>query len=121
MTNPEVAFRLVQRQATSFEDLVEHGGVRHKLRCADGFGFSVIAHGYAYCSPRPDWPFPNGAPADYEGPFETVELGYPTARPEPWLDWSLRAENLDTPEETVYAYVPVQAVRELIALHGGEV
>ena len=115
------SMRLVQRNAVSFEDLVEHGGTRYKLRCADGFGFSVIAHTYAYCRPRPDSPFEHDfVPADYDGPFTHVEIGYPLERPEPWDQWSQWAEDPDSPKDTVYGWVPVEAVRDLIDLHGGE-
>lgn len=96
------------------------------IECWDGFRLSVIAGPGTYCSPRPDWPFERGAPADYQGPYTAVEVGMPTVRPEPWhpVDgdecWSKYAEDGDNPTDTVYAYVPVPLVRLLIESHGGE-
>lgn len=112
-------FYLMQRRASNFEDLVEHGGTLHKLTCADGFRMSVIAHYAAYCQPRPGgwW---ETTPQDYAGPFTHLEVGYPSQRPEPWRRWTKWAEDKSDPTATVYARVPVQSIRDLIALHGGE-
>lgn len=111
-------FDLIQRRASGFEDLVEHGGTLHKLTCADGFRMSVIAHACAYCLPRPGWH--EGVPDDYAGPFTHLEVGYPSQRPEPWRRWTKWVEDKSYPTGTVYARVPVQAIRDLIGLHGGE-
>ncbi len=90
----------------------------NSIVCADGFRLSVIAGWGAYCDPRPDWT--DGVPADYAGPYTAVEVGFPSQRPEPWDEWSLYCESPETPTETVYGYVPVQIVRDLIESHGGE-
>jgi len=90
------------------------------IRCVDGFQVSVIAGAGCYCTPRPDWPFEGGATAGYPGPYTKVEVGYPTERPEPWESWAKRAEDADSPTETVYSFVPVELVRALVAAHGGE-
>lgn len=114
----------------------DHGDSR--VTCADGFHVSVIAGGGDYCTPRPtlctDGRFgescPRGAEpgmsdveCTYPGPYEAVEVGFPTARPEPWAEWGEFFEDWgDTkPTRGVYGYVPVKLVRDLIALHGGEV
>ena len=82
-----------------------------RIRCADGFSVSVISGAFAYCAPRGDI-----------GPYREVEMGFPTERPEPWDSyWAERAESPGNPTETVYGYVPVEAVQALIDLHGGEV
>lgn len=47
------------------------------FRCADGMCVSVIAGWGTYCSPRPDWPFEDGADEDYTGPFTAVEVWFP--------------------------------------------
>lgn len=105
------------------------------VRCADGFTVSVIAGGGTYCHPRPAMCYhsadhemvqePDGhyetAPHDYPGPFDEVEVGFPSARPEPWDEWRQYAEESERPTDTVYSYVPVETVRALIELHGGEV
>lgn len=76
--------------------------------CKDGFTVSVQASSSHYCAPR-----------DNFGPWRSVELGYPSEPlPESFLE---AAEDPSKPLETVYGYVPVEMVRELIASHGGEV
>ena len=82
------------------------------VHCADGFKMSVLAGWGAYSIPRPL--------DDFEGPYLAVEVGYPSARPEPWDLWSTYAECESDPTGTVYGRVPVDMVRALVALHGGE-
>ena len=89
-----------------------------RVRCADGFEMSVLAGAGAYCKPRPGWY--DGVPDDYPGPYTAVEVGYPSVRPEPWAEWEQCAESPEDPTGTVYGCVPVEMVRELVALHGGE-
>ena len=74
--------------------------------CADGFTMSVQAFAGGYCTPRID-----GADK-----YEEVEVGYPSHREELLMAW---AEEPDKPTQTVYAYVPVQVVTNVIAKHGG--
>lgn len=88
------------------------------IECADGFRLSVIAGEATYCTPRPG--VFGSVSEDYPGPYSEVEVGFPSVRPEPWSEWTLWCEEPDRPTDTVYAYVPVAAVRDLIALHGGE-
>lgn len=121
------------------EEIVTHGNRGHigfldtnQIHCADGFSVSVIAGGGTYCSPRPTLclcalgkgpyvPLFNDETAhDYPGPYNTVEVGYPTTTPEPWNEWERYAESPEKPTESVYGYVPVDMVRRLIATHGGE-
>lgn len=91
------------------------------LTCADGFKLSVIAHPGAYCSPRPALlaGMHGEAPYDYPGPYTHVEVGYPSARPEPWSEWEVYCEDPKKPTDTVYGYVPVELVRALVAAHEG--
>ena len=74
--------------------------------CADGFKMSVQAFAGGYCTPRID-----GADR-----YEEVEVGYPSIREELLIDY---AEEPDSPTQTVYAYVPVQVVTNVLAKHGG--
>ena len=75
--------------------------------CKDGAKLSVQASSRHYCSPR-----------DSRGPWGCVEVGFPTVKPpDEWEQW---AEDWNKPTETVYGWVPIDAVREFIALHGGE-
>jgi hypothetical protein len=82
--------------------------------CKDGFRLSVIAGEAVYSSPRVEFG------ESYRGPYKAVEVGFPSARPEPWERWETYAEEPSRPTETVYSYVPVEEVAELIASHGGE-
>ena len=79
-----------------------------RLHCNDGFSMSVQAHEYNYCSPRVD-------PADTDYYFE-VEVGFPSEREELLMEY---VEDYDNPTGTVYSYVPVEVVQEVIEKHGG--
>lgn len=74
--------------------------------CRDGFSLSVIAGGGTYST------------HDGDG-YVTVEVGFPSERPEPWAAWETHAEDGSAPTETVYGWVPVAMVEGLIAAHGG--
>lgn len=124
------------------EHIIAHGNRGHvgfgdgnRVTCADGTTLSVIAGGGTYCSPRPamctcgfsasgnSLPvtlFHNEVSHDYPGPYDLVEVGFPSVRPEPWDQWREYAEDAEEPTRTVYAYVPVDMVRQFVAAHGGE-
>ena len=76
--------------------------------CADGFTMSVQAHAGAYCIPRM-----TGAPI-----YREVEVGFPSEREELLMEW---AEEAHKPTDTVYGFVPVGVVTNVIAKHGGMV
>lgn len=88
--------------------------------CKDGFTASIIAGWGVYCSPRPGGLYSNDVSEEYAGPYTHVEVGYPSERPEPWDVWEEFCESPERPTETVYGYVPVDVVQDLITLHGGE-
>ena len=73
--------------------------------CADGFEMSVQANVTAYCSPR-----------ENSGKYELVEVGFPSAVEPMLMPW---AEDKDDPTGTVYGYVPVDVVTNVIVKHGG--
>jgi len=92
-----------------------------RLRCPDGFNVSVQASSTHYSSPRRD-----------DGPYSKVECGYPSAPMPTLYQWSeVRYDYDDEAEEgsrhsdgaqvtdTVWPYVPITAVAEVIASHGG--
>lgn len=79
--------------------------VRPRVRCADGYTVSVQANEYCYCSPRSD--------ADH---YDKVELGYPSSEDSELADY---AEDEERPCDTVYGYVPVKLVDEVLTKHGG--
>lgn len=74
--------------------------------CADGFGISIQASQYHYCSPRKD------GQIDYK----EVELGYPSKEEVLIADY---AEDPDDLTNTVYGYVPVEVVDKMLEKHGG--
>lgn len=117
------------------EGNVDRSSNSNWLRCADGFRLSVIAGRGAYCKPRPAFDprqrLPDAlrmydVPSDFPGPYTHVEVGYPSTRPEPWSPvgvdrWLDYVESPEDPTGTVYAQVPVDLVRSLVAAHGGVV
>ena len=78
-----------------------------RVVCADGFSISVQANEYTYSAPR-----------DNIGPWSQVECGFPSSTPELIMSY---CESPEAPTHTVYSYVPIKLVEELIALHGGVV
>ena len=75
------------------------------ITCASGLTFSAQASVTHYCTPR-----------DSVGPWEEVEIGYPSKRVEEFMEY---ADNSDEPTDTVYAYVPVSVVEAVVNSHGG--
>lgn len=76
-----------------------------RITCKDGFSLSVQANHGAYCCPRSNI-----------GEWTSVEVGFPSAPPELIMGY---AESEDSPTDTVYGYVPIRLVEELIEMHGG--
>lgn len=76
-----------------------------RIKCADGFSMSVQATEGTYCTPR-----------ENQGPWEEVEVGFPSAEPDFIMQF---AEQPEKPTETVYGYVPVELVEKLVDHHGG--
>ena len=76
-----------------------------RVKCLDGFSISVQANKYAYCSPR----------CNKGWPYSEVELGFPSE-----LD-PLISEYAEDPDDvkTIYGYVPINIVCQLIDKHGG--
>ena len=94
------------RTHTYYDGSVEIQENRPRLYCNDGFSISVQASAFHYCRPRL-----NGV-QDYE----SVELGYPSEVDELIKEYA--EDDLDY-TETVYGYVPIEIVEELINKHGG--
>lgn len=94
------------RRVDKLYDGSEYELNRPRLVCADGFSVSVQASEYHYC-----WPRINGAEK-----YESVELGYPNLEDTLITDY---AEDDDRLTDTVYGYVPVHIVCELVEKHGG--
>ena len=78
-----------------------------RVTCRDEYSVSVQASETSYCDPR-----------NNVGPYTAVELGYPSTS-DPMLDGY--AEDASRPTDTIYGWVPVALVRDLIVKHGGAV
>lgn len=80
--------------------------LRPRIICKDGFEISVQASCIHYCEPRE-----NGLTK-----YDYVELGFPSESDNCILEY---AEDPDKPTETVYGWVPIEVVNQLIEKHGG--
>ena len=80
--------------------------LRPRAICKDGFSVSIQASHHMYCSPR----------ADGNIAYESVELGFPSAEDKIINGY---AEEPGNYTETVYGYVPVGVVDQLLKKHGG--
>jgi hypothetical protein len=79
---------------------------RSRIECNDGFSISVQGGTkYHYCSPR-----------KHCNVYNEVELGYPS---KPDILITKYAEDNTNLTDTVYGYVPIAIVEELIQKHGG--
>lgn len=78
-----------------------------KVTCADGFSVSIQAGPSHYCCPR------NGY-----GPWCAFELGFPSRRDDALMPYIDGDEDTD-PTATVYGYVPIHIVEDMLARHGG--
>lgn len=79
---------------------------RPHIVCEDGFTISVQAGYGVYCTPRKKLE---------DGNYSTVELGFPSEEDELIMEY---AESEDY-TFTVYPYVPIEVVEQLIEKHGG--
>ena len=80
--------------------------IRPRVICKDGFQISIQASGTCYCEPK----------NNYADEYKSVELGYPSEKEDLIMEY---AEDKDDPTETVYGYVPVEVVDEMLKKHGG--
>jgi hypothetical protein len=77
-----------------------------RMLCADGFTMSVQGHAGAYSQPRDD----------FAERYTQVEVGFPSEREELLMPY---VEDAERPTETVYGYVPVSVVLDVLRKHGG--
>lgn len=85
---------------------LERAFICPRALCADGFEISIQASEHHYCTPRETGKFP----------YKSVELGYPSERDDTIMDY---AEYPSSPQDTIYPYVPVDLVDEMLESHGG--
>lgn len=84
------------------------GRMAKRIVCSDDFTMSVQASRYHYCSPRQDNSYP----------YFKVEVGFPSAREETLMEYIDGGSESD-PVQSVYGYVPVEIVEEIVNRHGG--
>ncbi len=81
--------------------------IRPAIYCADGFQMSVQASAYHYCEPRTNL---------FDCNYEEVEIGFPSIEEPLIMNY---AENPENPTCTVYGWVPLTIVDEVLTKHGG--
>jgi hypothetical protein len=96
--NLKEEFKLISSMEHSFRQV-------QPITCASGLTFSAQASVTHYCTPR-----------DSVGPWEEVEVGFPSERVEEFMEY---ADDPDEPTGTVYGYVPVEVVEAVVDSHGG--
>lgn len=79
--------------------------LRPMIICEDGYQVSLQASTFHYCEPR----------KTFKGPYEYVELGFPNQHDALLDEYAEESDTLDT----VFGYVPVEVVDQLIEKHGG--
>ena len=85
---------------------IEHGYCfRPVIKCNDGFTMSVQGSSGHYCKPRKTQDF-----------YESLEIGFPNEKEDLILQY---AEKEDFPTETVYGWVPIEVIQQVIDKHGG--
>ena len=78
-----------------------------RIVCMDGTSLSVQAGEFLYCSPRQN-----------VGPYYSVEVGYPSRVIEELLPYMDGGDDTD-PTATVYGYVPIELVEQIVENCGG--
>lgn len=81
------------------------GRLCKQVTCQNGLTLSVQASSTHYCEPR-----------NNEGPYTHVEVGFPNRKLEALMEY---AESFTRPIDTVYAFVPVALVEQVILENGG--
>lgn len=87
-------------------DYFRFGFKRPRIVCNDGFTISVQASSSHYCTPQ----------ITMEGPYKEVEVGFPSMA-EPLL--AKYADDDEDLTHTIYCWVPIEVVEEVITKHGG--
>lgn len=89
--------------------VIEYGiqRTRPRIRCRDGFEMSVQAGAMLYSAPRLNL---------INGEYIACEIGFPNRAEELIEQYAENPRNLTS---TVYAYVPVELIDEIIKKHGG--
>ena len=75
---------------------------------ATGIVMSIQGSSFHYCNPKED--------SDDGSIYTSLEVGFPTAAIQELLDY---AEDPESPTATVYGYVPVEVINDVISKNGG--
>lgn len=90
-------------------DTYVHGNdfhfVRPRIICRDGFSMSVQGGSYSYSNPR-----------DFGTVYNEMEIGFPSDEEILLSDYK-EGDNLDV--RSVFGYVPVEVIIQIIKKHGG--
>lgn len=87
-------------------NVIENGYIfRPRIFCKDGFNFSAQASSGHYCYPRKTTDF-----------YSKMELGFPSEEEELLFEYAETEYNWT---QTVYGWVPVEVIQEVIDKHGG--
>lgn len=96
----------VEEYSISTFDPDDSHQVRKYILCTDGFCVSVQGGtSFHYCYPR-----------EHVNEYQAVELGFPSMADPLILEY---AEDESEPTRTVYGYVPIEIVEQLVNKHGG--
>lgn len=82
--------------------------VRPRIVCKDGFQFSVQAGSSLYCTPRINLE---------SGSYTACEVGMPNRKDDLLMKYI--ENDREDPTESVYPYVPVEVIDQIIKNHGG--
>lgn len=100
------------RAVETIMDGVERDCVIKRIVCKDGYSFSCQVNEYAYCNPRKSGAFP----------YSSVEISFPSDG-DSLIDAYAEDPNPSRDEDgyikTVYGYIPIKTVTNLIKKHGG--
>jgi hypothetical protein len=77
-----------------------------EIECNDGLTLSVQASKRHYSTPKQDNAFP----------YSAVEIGFPSKKIKEILQY---ANDKKRPKQTLYGWVPIQTVIEVVEKHGG--
>ena len=110
--NLKVTYPADEYSSLKLKDMMTTSRLPH-IVCADGFSMSVQV-GYSLYS----------TPKKVAKRYSAVEIGYPSEPEElikEWAEWISFSEEDGEPDytDTVYPYVPVKIVNQVLKKHGG--
>lgn len=93
----------------TYDNTSESAAYGHQMKpgiiCNDGFKMSVQGSSGHYCTPR-----------SLEKDYYSMEIGFPSEKEDLIMQW---ADNPSDPTDSVYGWVPVDVIDQVITKHGG--